>query len=138
MRDSSTRATGAPLPTCAQMLGKAYGTLFPLSGRLKISQSRSCPRPPRLRLPAATPPNGNAMVASCLPRKTRGYAIPGACGEATGFAGLEVEGVWAAAAGSRAACCRKERRAVAKCSSKRGTELQGRFQYTPLALVSAA
>ncbi len=54
----STRATGCELPVWAQMLGKAYPGALPLSGRLKISQSRSCPRPPRLMLPRRRLPAG--------------------------------------------------------------------------------
>ena len=66
-RLSSTRATGLPLPTLAQIHGNAYVGDFALSGRLKISQSRNCPRPPRLMLPAAMPPSGNAILSSCRP-----------------------------------------------------------------------
>src|ERR1022692_3789671 len=47
-RASSTCATGLRLPACAQMEAKAYSGERPLSGRLKSSQSRSWPRPPRL------------------------------------------------------------------------------------------
>jgi hypothetical protein len=75
MRDSSTRAIGLRLPACAQIAGKAYDSALPLSGRLKISQSRSCPRPPRLTHPAQTPPSGNAMAVRRRPVKTRGNAI---------------------------------------------------------------
>ena len=44
-----------------------------MSGRLKISQSRSWPRPPRLMVPVPTPPRGKAICESWRPVKMRGY-----------------------------------------------------------------
>ena len=60
-----------------KLLGIAYAGELPLSVRLAISQSRNCPRPPSPMLPAPTPPNGNEIIASCAPEKTRGYGLAG-------------------------------------------------------------
>src|SRR5437879_3666568 len=101
------------------MLGNAYGGELPLSGLLKISQSRSCPRPPRLMLPAATPPSGNAIIFNRRPVKTRGNGISLACAWDDGVSGVRsssrrvlVPGCWAAAPAPSATCCRKDLRAV--------------------------
>ncbi len=64
MRASSTRVMGLAFPDLIQIEGNAYCGEKPLFGRLKISQSRSWPRPPRARLPAATPPSGKASILS--------------------------------------------------------------------------
>src|ERR1017187_9048732 len=129
-RDSSTRATGFSVPACAQIEGKANLGLKPLFGRLKISQSRSCPHPPKLMLPAATPPRGKAIIASLRPSKRRGK--PGstrfsACSSPPGELG-------ATAAEDQYGACAATPRAPAACFKKplRFT-LNGSFIILPFA-----
>src|ERR1043166_6535313 len=113
MRDSRTRATGLRFPACAQIAGNAYVGALPLSGRLKISQSRSWPRPPRLTHPAKSPPSGNAIAVRCRPVNTRGNWIslaPAAgAGRVEGAAGGCCAAAWVAA-DAIATCLRNVRR----------------------------
>jgi len=85
-----------PLPACAQMATerrRLQGVAL-VSGRLKISQSRSCPRPPRLTLPAQTPPSGKGrMVASLASAEDPGIGD----GSGAGGAGRRL-GAWPRAA----------------------------------------
>ena len=56
--------------------------MFPLSGRLKISQSRNCPRPPSEIVPVPIPPKGKAIIFRFRPLKVRGKVMrlaPAAC-----------------------------------------------------------
>src|ERR1700722_9740842 len=75
IRASSTRVMGLASPAFIHIEGNAYCGEKPLFGRLKISQSRSSPRPPRATLPAATPPSGKASILSCSAANTRGNEI---------------------------------------------------------------
>jgi hypothetical protein len=61
----------------------------PLAGRLKISQSRSCPRPPSETVPVPIPPSGNAISFRAAPVNRRG-------GDAAPPVGPDVLGVAAA------------------------------------------
>ncbi len=55
---------------------------LPLSGRLKISQSRNWPRPPSLMLPAPTPPSGKEIMARAAAGEDAGI------GDVAGLRGL--------------------------------------------------
>src|ERR1035437_3310652 len=80
---------------------------------MKISQSRSCPRPPRLTHPAQTPPSGKAMAVRRRPVKTRGNAISGEAGDVGAAApGAGVCAAAGVAGVARVTCLRKVRRLV--------------------------
>ena len=110
--------------------GERVPGALPRSGRLKICQSRSCPRPPSPIEPAPTPPSGNEICDNRGPVKTRGYVTRGGdapgCAEAgravgAGAAGGETcpapsaapTGMAAAAAAALSDCLRKSRRPCA-------------------------
>ena len=128
-RASSTLTNGGRAPRSTRMEGNAYPGALPRSGRLKICQSRSCPRPPSPIEPAPTPPSGKEICDNRGPVKTRGYVTRGGdapgCAEAGRAVGAGAAGGetcpapsaaptgMAAAAAALSDCLRKSRRPCA-------------------------
>src|ERR1700733_591800 len=68
---SITRNSGLPPSGLAHNAAKVNGSMRPFAGRLKISQSRSSPRPPSEIVPVPIPPRGKATCFAPAPENVR-------------------------------------------------------------------